>query len=412
MSASTLRPSRTFCFKQLSGRDHPRYIVDVTSLPGASLPDRSLRNPPGWVALPPLIDAHVHLDKTLFGSPWIPHRGLGTVADRVLVEEQTLAAHPESVAVRASRLLERLSARGVSGIRSHVDVTDVTGLRNLEAVLALREEWSDRLSMDVVAFPQRGILRQDSVIGLLRDAIARGADTVGGLDPTDFDGNLSGHLDVVFSLAAETGSRVDIHLHEPGATGTAALAAIAERTADLGLAGRVVVSHAFCLADLEPAALAVTADRLASAGVGIHTSLPRLGVIPPVPTLLAAGLNVAVVSDNIRDSWSPYGRGDPLERACLAGYLFGWTSDADLERALLLVTSAPARSLGLVAADPGREADDFERDSSLDPGVDPLRNYVLVRAGSVGEAIVDQPDARIVVRAGRVVAGQQYAETL
>jgi cytosine deaminase len=368
----------------------------------------SLRDTPGWVALPPLVDAHVHLDKTLFGSPWIPHRGSGTVADRVRVEEQTLAEHPDSIAVRASRLLERLSSRGISGIRSHVDVTDVTGLRNLEAVLALREEWSDRLTMDVVAFPQRGILRQDSVVGLLRDAIARGADTVGGLDPTDFDGDLARHLDVVFSLAAETGSRVDIHLHEPGQTGDAALAAIAERTADLGLSGRVVVSHAFCLADLEPAALAVTADRLASAGVGIHTSLPQLGVIPPVPMLLAAGVNVAVVSDNIRDSWSPYGRGDPLERACLAGYLFGWNTDAALERALSLVTSAPSRSLGLAVADPGRGTAYSGRDTDLDPFLD----YVLVRADSIGEAIVDQPGKRIVVRAGRVVAGQQYAETL
>ena len=353
----------------------------------------SLRETPGWVALSPLVDAHVHLDKTLFGSPWVPHRGSGTVADRVRVEEQTLAGHPDSVSIRGARLLERLSSRGVTALRSHIDITEVTGLRHLEEVLALREQWSDRLSMDVVAFPQRGILRQDTVAGLLRDAMAAGADTVGGLDPTDFDGELSGHLDVVFGLAAETGSRVDIHLHEPGATGDAALAAIADRTTDLGLAGRVVVSHAFCLADLAPSALTVTADLLASAGVGIHTSLPQLGVIPPVPTLLAAGVNVAVVSDNIRDSWSPYGKGDPLERACLAGYLFGWNTDDGLERALSLVTSAPSHSLGLRP-------------------VDPTLDYVLVRAGSTGEAIVDQPEARIVVRGGRVVAGQQHADAL
>lgn len=375
----------------------------------------SLRDAPGWVALPPLVDAHVHLDKTLLGSPWIPHRASGTVAESVAVEEQTLAEHPDSVAVRASRLLERLSSRGVTALRTHVDVTDVTGLTHLDTVLALRGEWSDRLSMDIVAFPQRGILHQNSVVGLLRDAIARGAGTVGGLDPTEFDGDLAGHLDIVFSLAAETGSRVDIHLHERGAMGDAALSAIADRTRDLGLAGHVVVSHAFCLADLDVGDVASTADRLASAGVGIHTSLPQLGVIPPVPTLLAAGVNVSVVSDNIRDSWSPYGKGDPLERACLAGYLFGWNTDADLKRALSLVSSAPARSLGLPLVDPGV---DPGLDAGLQVGADFVRapdvgaDFVLVRADSLGEAIVDQPEDRIVVRGGAVVAGKQHVGAL
>ncbi|THG30088.1 amidohydrolase family protein [Naasia lichenicola] len=346
-----------------------------------------------WVKLPPLIDAHVHLDKTLFGSRWVPHHESPVLRERIDHEQHVLDAQPDDLRTRAGRLLQRLSSRGVTGIRAQVDVTDATGLTNLTRVLELKQQWADRMAFDVVAFPQAGILSQTHAARLMREGLELGADTVGGLDPEGFDGDRGGQLAAVFDLATTFGSRIDIHLHERGLPGDVTLREIAARTRDNGLGGRVAVSHAFSLADLartDISRLAVTAEMLAEADVSIHTSLPEVEVLPPVPALLAAGVNVAVVSDNIRDSWSPYGKGDALERANLAGLLFAWRRDEDLTRALDLVTTAPARSTGL---------GDFT-----------TGDYVLVRAGSVGEAIVDQPPDRVVVRAGCVVSGSQHLD--
>ncbi|OLT18665.1 hypothetical protein BJF78_00745 [Pseudonocardia sp. CNS-139] len=293
-------------------------------------PSQDLRRdpPPGWVALPGLAEAHVHLDKTLFGGAWVPHGGGADLAARIRWEQDVLAAHPDPTAVRAERLLHRLSERGVCALRTHVDVTDHAGLGRLDEVAELARRWSDRMTIDVVAFPQAGILRQERVRHLLREALHRGATTVGGLDPQGLDGDRGKHLDVVFALAAEHGRPVDVHLHERGACGVETLLAIAGRTEADGLQHRVAVSHAFALADLHrdaPGDLPRVAEALAGAGVSVHTSLPPVRVLPPVPDLIERGVNVVVVSDNIRTRGRPTARATPWNGRRRAGACSGGT---------------------------------------------------------------------------------------
>jgi cytosine deaminase len=340
----------------------------------------------GLLALPGLVDGHIHLDKTFLGLPWMPHRPDGSVAGRIAAEKAQLRAIAEPMAVRARRLVDRIAAQGTTAIRTHVDVDSDTGLKGLEALLELRGQVAHLLSMQIVAFPQSGVLRHAQV---LEAAVAAGADLVGGLDPAGIDEDIEAQLAIVFGIAERHGAPIDIHLHDPGELGAFELRRIAARTRAAGLQGRVAVSHAYALGEVEEATLARTAAALAEAGVAIMTNGPGPEAIPPVKRLVAEGVVVFVGSDNIRDAWSPYGHGDMLERARLVGYRAALLTDAELRLALDLVTTAPARVMGLpppILAE-GAPAD-----------------LVLVGAGDVPEAVATAAPRTLVVKAGHIIA--------
>jgi len=348
----------------------------------------------GWVMVPRLVDAHVHLDKTLWGSAWLPHRSAASLLDRVAIERAVLDDPSlEPTAARARALLDHLVSRGVTAVRSHVDISGSLGLSRLEPLLAIRERFKDLVDLQLVAFPQEGVMRAAGAAEAMRAAVAGGCDVVGGLDPHSLDGDRAGQLGVVIALAAEFGRGLDVHLHERGEEGATTLLHLAELVTLAGLSGKAAVSHGFALADLyagDRARFDLVSDALAAAGVSVVTSLPGEGLCPPVAALSDRGVNVVVASDNIRDSWSPFGRGDPLERACLAAYLAGWRTDDSLARALDLVSVHSSTLLGL-------------RQAALEPGND--ADFTLVRAGSLAEAIVGQSPDRVVVRRGRPVSG-------
>jgi cytosine/adenosine deaminase-related metal-dependent hydrolase len=332
------------------------------------------------------VDGHIHLDKTFLGLPWLPHRPDGSVAGRIAAEKAQLAAIAEPMARRARRLVEAIAARGTTAIRTHVDVDSEAGLAGLEALLALRAEVAHLLSMQIVAFPQSGVLRHARV---LEGAVAAGADVVGGLDPAGIDEDIEAQLAIVFGIAERHGVPIDIHLHDPGELGAFELRRIAARTRAAGLQGRVAVSHAYALGQVEETTLARTAAALAEAGVAIMTNGPGPEAMPPVKRLVAEGVTVFVGSDNIRDAWSPYGNGDMLERARLVGYRAALLTDAELRLGLDLVTAAPARVLGLP-------------DPALVEGA--AADFVLVDAAHVAEAVAVAPPRALVVKAGRIMA--------
>ncbi len=134
--------------------------------------------------LPGLSDGHVHLDKCLLGLPWRPHRATGTV--RAKIEDEKAFRRENRIPLAeqgAEALLTRMLRGGTTSLRTHVDIDDVTGLDHLAQILALRERWSGRMQIQVVAFPQSGILSCPPVAGTLDEAMRMGADCVGGLDP-------------------------------------------------------------------------------------------------------------------------------------------------------------------------------------------------------------------------------------
>jgi len=345
----------------------------------------------GQLALPGLVDAHAHLDKTLWGLPWRPHSagdGLAALIENEHHGRAELAAAGVTVAERAGNLLGAYVAAGTSHIRSHVDVDTAAGLDSLHGVMEARAAFADRIDVELVAFPQSGLLVRPGTAELLEAAVQAGADLVGGLDPAGFDHRPVEHLDTIFAIADRHGRGLDIHLHDGGELGAFTLDLIIERTRALGLAGKVTVSHAFALAEVPGPRLERLIEGLASAGVSLTTVAP--GSRPPLPLarLRAAGVAVGLGSDGIRDLWSPWGDGDVLARAALLAWRAGARRDQDLAAALEVATSGGAAVLGLP-------------DYGLDPGC--AADLVLVPATTLGEAVVTHPPRTLVLKGGRTL---------
>jgi len=343
----------------------------------------------GLLVLPGLIDGHVHLDKTFIGLPWRPHRAGPSVPDRIRAERDGRADLDLPVVERAKGMLAQALGHGTVALRSHVDIDPDSRLDHLHQVMAARQAFADQMSVQLVAFPQSGIVIEPGVADLLDNALAEGAELIGGLDPIGIDRDLDGHLDVVFSLAEKHGAGIDIHLHDPGHKGALQLREIAARTRALGLAGKVTVSHAFALASVDDRTLDLTLGELAGAGVAILTSAPGPAPMPPVERLRAAGVRICAGSDNVRDAWSPFGNADMLERAMLVAYRQNLRSDEGLALALDMATGAAAEVLGLGPW-------------GLEPGAP--AHFVAVEAETAAEAVVTRPPRHLVVSGGRVVA--------
>jgi cytosine deaminase len=344
----------------------------------------------GQVVLPGLVEAHCHLDKTLFGGPWVPHSAGDALAERIANDRDRRTELGIPSVERMVALLERMVAFGTTHVRSHTDVDPDVGLRGVEAVNEAAARFADRVSVQQVAFPQHGVMSNPGTEQLLVEAIESGVQVVGGIDPAGMDGDPVRHLDAVFGIAERHGVSVDIHLHDGGSMGAGELELIAERTHALGLAGRVAVSHAYAFGDMTDRQQDAMVERLAVAGVAIVTSAVYDFPVPPVKKLRAAGVTVACGHDGIRDLWGPYGSGDMLERAMHLAYRSTFRRDADIELALEAATFGGARLLGIdaygIAA--GAPAD-----------------LVIVDVASPAEAVVSHPSARTVINQGRLAAG-------
>ena len=343
----------------------------------------------GALLTPGMVDGHIHLDKTLLGLPFQPHRPGDTVAERIAREKELRRETRYSVEDRARRLIGQVVAYGTTALRSHVDIDSEVGLSGLHALLRVREASRALIDIQIVAFPQSGIIADPGVGDLLDQAIRDGADLVGGLDPAGIDNDVNGHLDAIFAIAERRGVGLDIHLHDPGPLGCFELRQIAERTSAAGLTGRVAVSHAFALGAVDEAEFARTAEALARADVAIMTNGPGPVPMPPIKRLVAAGVRIFAGSDNIRDAWSPYGNGDMIERAMMIGYRQGLNADADLELAFGLGNGAAAQVLGLVH-------------HGLRIGA--TADLVAIPASSIPEAVAAHPPRALVMKRGRIVA--------
>jgi cytosine deaminase len=343
----------------------------------------------GALLLPAFVDGHIHLDKTHWGAPRLPHVEGRSVRERIAAEriERHRVALP--IEARASALIRTLIANGATRVRSHVDIDNDVGLANLEAVLHVREAYREWIDIQLVAFPQSGVTTEKGAPDLLAGALRAGADLIGGLDPAGFDNDVKGQLDIVFGLAERFGKGIDIHLHDGGESGASELRDIAGRTIASGMQGRVAVSHAFALGGIPPSLFEKTADALARAEVAIMTSCPPSAAVPPAPALRERGVTVFAGSDNIRDCWSPYGNGDMLDRAAIIAERHGMFTDRELEEAFALATSEADRALGF----PRREV-----------RVGGVADLVVVPARSIADAVVDRPPRALVLRAGRIAA--------
>ena len=342
----------------------------------------------GLLALPGMIDGHVHLDKTLTGLPWMPYPAGPDRASRIATERGLRPTLPPP-AERASNLVRRAVAAGTTAFRSHADIGPDIGLRHVEALLEVKAAFAHAADFQIVAFPQYGVLAAPGTYELMDEALAMGADVVGGIDPIVQDGDLDGQLDLLLRLAGKHGAPIDPHIHDPGESGVAEITALAERARATGLEGRVTVSHGFCLGACPDDVFERLANAMAETRMSLVTHGGGASPLPPVKKLRERGVEVFVGNDDVRDTWSPYGNGDPLVRAMLLSWRSGFRADADLAVAFDCASAAARRVLG-------------HDDRGIAPGAP--ADLFTVHAETLGEAVAQHPPRGHVFKAGRLVA--------
>ncbi|WP_420102333.1 amidohydrolase family protein [Bosea sp. (in: a-proteobacteria)] len=340
------------------------------------------------IVIPGLVEAHTHLDKSLWGQPWYTNEVGPKLLDKIDNERQSKKRLDIDPARQSARQSIQSSLMGSTHIRSHVDVDTEHGLWGVEGVMATRDAYRDIVDIELVAFPQSGLLRRPGTLELMEAAMKAGCEVVGGLDPCAIDRDPKGHLDAVFGLCQTYGKPLDIHLHEPGEMGLFSFDLIVERTRALGMAGKVTVSHAFCLG-ADPAQVDPLMEELVALDIAIMTTAPASRPAPPVTKLLAAGVRVCSGSDGIRDTWGPYGNADMLERAMFVGLRNNFRRDDELRLALDVCTTEGAKVMEIA-------------DYGLSEGK--AADLVILPGETVAEAIVTRSPKRRVLKRGRVVA--------
>lgn len=353
--------------------------------PGAELIDAA-----GCLLLPGLVDAHAHMDKTLWGTAWHANQAGPALWDKIKHEREVLAQRGLSPALQSARLLRRMLACGSTHARSHVDIGPDIGLRHFHGLMAMRDAHRDTIDLQVVAFPQTGVMVRPGTLDLLEQAVREGAEVLGGLDPMGIDHDPKGQLDGLFAIAGRHGCELDIHLHDAGALGAATIEMIAERTRAMGLKGRVALSHAFCLGQVEPARLEQLIALLLDNDIAIMSHAPSGPTLfPPLRLLHERGVRLFTGSDGVRDTWGPLNNGDMLERAYLIAYRSGFRDDPGIELALHMATFGGAQLMGL-------------KNYGLAIGC--AADLVLVQAETAAEAVCFHPPRTRVIKHGRVLA--------
>lgn len=358
---------------------------------GVGLPvidDETVEDGAGSLLLPGLVEGHTHLDKSLWGLPWHVNTATGTFAQKIAAERELRRTLVNTTRNRIDLALAFLS-NGTTRLRTHVDVDTEAGLTHLRSLLDVRAAVAGQIEIQIVAFPQSGMLIRPGTVELLSQALAEGADAIGGIDPSLIDRDPAGSIDTIFRLAEKHGSLVDIHVQEPNELGAFALELILDRTEALGFQGRVVASHAFCLGAAATPVREALLDRMARLRVAIATTAPASRPVPAVAACRAHGVTIFGGSDGVRDAWGPYATPDMLHRAMLIALRNDFRRDEELGWALDCVTYQGAKGCGF-------------GDYGLEPGC--RADLVLVDAATVADAASTPGPRRLVISSGKIFA--------
>jgi cytosine deaminase len=376
------------------------HIVDVA--PRLDAQAARMLDGGGQLLAPPFVDAHFHMDSTLtYGMPRVNRSG--TLLEGIaLWGELKPTLTREAIVERALAYCDWAVAKGLLAIRSHVDVCDPR-LVAVEALLDVRTRVKPYLDLQLVAFPQDGLLRSPGALGNLRRALALGVDVVGGIphfERTMVDGAES--VRILCEIAAEQGRLVDMHCDESDDPLSRHIETLAYWTQRLGLHGRVNGSHLTSMHSMDnyyvskliplmrEAQVSAIANPLINITIqGRHDTYPKRRGMTRVPELMAAGIDVAFGHDCVMDPWYPLGSADMLEVASMALHVAQMTGEDGMRAAFDAVTVNAARILHLdgYGLAPGCRAD-----------------AVLLQARDPVEAIRLRAPRLAVIRAGRVIA--------
>ncbi len=342
-------------------------------------PGMAVEDGNGAIVAPGLIDAHTHLDKTTWAMPWHENNRAAILRGRIDFERENRTQIGIDPHRQSMRHAIGLAANGGTHIRSHVDIDPTHGLKLVEGIWETREKLKGIIDIEVVAFPQSGVMVMPGTVELLDEALKQGCEVLGGIDPCGIDRDPKGQLDILFQLAVRHGVPIDIHLHEAADLGAFTMELIFERIRANGMEGKVAISHAFALGMNDYIRVGKLIDEIARLDVAILTTgAPK-----------EAGVRVGGGCDGIRDTWGPWGQPDMLDRAKIIGMKNGLRSDIELAHVLHVVSQGGADVMGL-------------KDYGLEVGC--AADFTLLTGETLAHAVVDVAPRPLVVKGGRVTA--------
>jgi cytosine/creatinine deaminase len=357
----------------------------------------------GRLILPGLFNLHYHADKCLLGEIMRPNVS-GTLPEAIEITNEFKSKYdPVEVASRAMRTIEQGVKNGTTFFRLFCDVGTIGGLRAARGLLLARDKMKKYCGIQVVAFPQEGLLRDPGAAELMEEAIKEGCDVVGGLPWYEYtDEEARQHIDICFNMAMKYDLDIHMLVDDTDDINSRSLEYLARKTMRESFHGRVTASHCGAMAGYNDVYAAKVVDMVASAGITIsvnaHINLvcsarldrePRRRGIARVKELLARGANVITSQDDVNDPYYPFGKPDPLECALMMAHVAQLTLPHELEQVMDMVTVNAARAARVAdyGIGPGKRAD-----------------LVVVDAPSVHEALRLQPPRPHVFKDGREVA--------
>lgn len=402
-------PTLTLHHARLRGRDGTWRIEMADGLITAVLAEPEREKPPGTEAdgaldaagnlvVPPFASAHLHLDKVhtlaMVGEEALTRysrAGMGDAMGAIQLAAAVKERYDRDwIRPNVANAVTEALAHGISDIRAFANTDTRAGLEGVAAVLDVRAEFAGRVDLQVTAFPQDGLVRDPGAEELLRAALERGADLVGGIPWIELtDDDAREHIRSCFDLAVEFDRDVAMLVDDAGDPSLRTTEMLASEALRRGWEGRVSACHARALGTYPEPTLRRLIALAQQAGVTFVTN-PHTGPLHlPFETLLDAGLTVALGQDDIEDAYYPYGQQNLLEVAFLASHVTHQFTLTAMDRFLDMVGPHARRAMGL-------------EDRSIAVG-EPA-DLLVLEGDTVRRALTVHRAPRAVVRGGEVVA--------
>jgi cytosine deaminase len=358
----------------------------------------------GMLVSPAFIDPHIHLDKCMIGDDIRPNVS-GTLQEAIEITwEKKRKYTVADILRRAGEVIKLAALNGTTRMRTHADVDTIGGLTPVKGLLAAKKKFKNIMDIQVVAFPQEGILRDPGTEELMRKAMELGADLVGGMPHHERPySEARPHIDICFEIAKEFDADIDMHVDETDDPNSRSLEYLAEKTVKEGYQGRVTAGHTCALAAYPDGYAREVIRKVKLADINMITNpvtnlviqgrgdkQPIRRGITRVKELLAAGVNVTFGQDCVNDAFYPFGRADMLEVANISAHAAQLTMPDEIETLFKMMTTNAARTLGVL--------DDYGIT------IGKRADLVVIDASSPKDAIRRQPDRRWVIKGGKIIA--------
>lgn len=368
-------------------------------------------NAQGNLLSPPFIDPHIHLDKVNIVDVVRPNIS-GTLQEAIeIIWDKKSNYTDEDIVERSEEVIKMAILNGTLKMRTHVDVDTVGGLKPLSGIVKLKEKYKDIVDLQIIAFPQEGIIKDEGCEKLMWDAMEAGADVVGGMPAhEDSPEDSKRHIEICFNIAQKYNADVDMHIDETDDPFYRTLEMLADETIKRGWEGRVTAGHTCALAAYDDHYADYVIDKVKKANINIITNpvtnlmlqgredkQPIRRGITRVKELLEAGINVSFGQDCIKDTFYPFGSADMLQVALITAHAAQMSLPEEIEKVFDMITKDAGKILRIdnYGIEEGNPAD-----------------FIILNTDNVKDAIRLQPERLYVIKAGKIIGESKYHRQL